>query len=618
MPERARLPYISTMLQSFENVGGPAHGKERAELLRAEFGPRALDGLLVPRADAHQGEYVPARDERLAWLTGFTGSAGLAVILKERAVLFIDGRYTLQVRSQVDLDVFTPVAIAEISPERWLEDNLPKGAHLGYDPWLHTAAAIERYGKAAERAGATLVPVEKNLIDLVWKDQPEPPFAHALPHPLEFAGVPHEEKMGRIAENIKKSGAFAAVLTLPESLAWLFNIRGNDVKHTPLALGFALMFADGHAELFMDERKLPSQTRQHLGNKVSVNSVETFGAQLDALGAAKQTVLFDPATAAEWVRARLEKAGAQLQKAADPTLLHKARKNDTEQKGTRAAHLRDGTALTRFLAWVDREGPSGAVDEISAAQTLERFRSETGALKDLSFDSISGAGAHGAVVHYRVNRATCAKLKAGELYLIDSGAQYQDGTTDVTRTVAIGKPGQEERRHFTLVLKGHIALGAARFPAGTTGAQLDVLARIALWQSGLDFDHGTGHGVGSYLSVHEGPQGISRLSTGVALEPGMIISNEPGYYREGRYGIRIENLVLVTPSENLPQGERPMLGFETLTLAPIDRKLIDASLLSTEERNWLDAYHARVREKLSALVDAQTREWLAGATAPIN
>jgi Xaa-Pro aminopeptidase len=611
------LAYISFMFQGFEDRGGPAQVKERVARLRSLLATEGYEGVLVPRADAHQGEYVAERDERLAWLTGFTGSAGLALVLQDRAALFVDGRYTLQLRAQTDTEIFQPVHTSETSPERWFENHLHTGERIAFDPWLHTANAVNRYRESAGKAGAQLIATERNLIDMIWPDQPPAPLSQALPHPLIYAGEPHEEKMARIATAIGKENADAAVLTLPESLAWLFNIRGRDVRHTPLAQGFALMFADGHAELFMDERKLPAQTRLHLGNRVILQPPDIFAARLAALGREARRVVFDPTTGAEWVRLRLEGSGAHVVKAQDPCLLPKARKNAAEQQGTRAAHIRDGAALTSFLAWLAREAPKGNIDEISAAEKLERFRRQSGMLRDVSFDSISGAGAHGAIVHYRVSRSTNSKLKSGDLYLIDSGAQYEDGTTDVTRTIAIGTATAEERERFTRVLKGHIALAAARFPVGTTGAQLDVLARLALWKAGLDYDHGTGHGVGSYLAVHEGPQGISRLST-VALEPGMIISNEPGYYREGRYGIRIENLVLVTPLEIPEGGERPMLGFETLTLAPIDRTLIDAKLLTAEERDWLDAYHGRVRDTLSPLVDAQTRAWLTEATAPIG
>ncbi|ABS64043.1 peptidase M24 [Parvibaculum lavamentivorans DS-1] len=604
------------MFQTFEDKANPALGIERAAKLREELKRRGLDGFLIPRADEHQGEYVPPHAERLLWLTGFNGSAGMAIVLKDRAAIFVDGRYTLQVRGQVDMDTFEPKHLMDEPPARWIEENLPKGAKLAYDPWLHTIDAAARYKKAAEKAGGELVAVDTNPLDAVWADQPEPPVAKVVPHPLDVAGEAASDKIKRIATALMSEDADAVVLTMPDSIAWLFNIRGADVPHTPLPLSFALLHEDGHADLFIDERKLDGEARAHLSGIATLYGRDDLGAALDALGRAKKTVLVDPATCAAWIDARLKAAGAEVKRGNDPCELPKACKNEAEVNGTRAAHLRDGRALTKFLAWLGREAPKGGVDEIAAAKKLEAFRAETNELRDLSFDTISGAGANGAIVHYRVTEATNRPLKPGELFLVDSGAQYRDGTTDVTRTVAIGTAGAEERDRFTRVLKGHIGIATARFPEGTSGAQLDAFARMALWKSGLDYDHGTGHGVGSYLSVHEGPQRISKMGH-QPLKAGMIVSNEPGYYKPGGYGIRIENLCVVTPPAPIEGGERMMMGFETLTLAPIDLALVEKSLLTAEEVDWLNAYHARVREVLSPGLDAETKAWLETATRAI-
>ena len=604
------------MFQIFDDAVETGAGAERIALLRAELARRGLHGFLVPRADEHQGEYVPASAERLKWLTGFNGSAGLAIVLADKAAIFVDGRYTLQVRDQVDVSVFEPKSLMEEPPASWLEGELSHGARIGFDPWLHTPDAVARYRKAVEKAGAELVACETNPLDAVWADRPEPPLAVAQVHDLAYAGESAEEKLDRLAAGLREAEADAAVLTLPDSIAWAFNIRGQDVPHTPFALSFAILHNDGRADWFIEQEKLDDEVRAHLGNRITAMPKDAFADALDALGATEKTVRLELGSAPEWVRFRLEAAGAAVQAGADPCALPKACKNAQEVAGARAAHARDGIALTRFLAWLEAHAPSGEVDEVGAARKLEALRAETGALKDLSFDTISGAGPHGAVVHYRVTRSTARKLHPGELYLVDSGGQYLDGTTDVTRTVAVGEPSADQKRHFTLVLKGHIALATARFPKGTSGAQLDALARMDLWKAGLDFDHGTGHGVGSYLSVHEGPQRISKLGH-EPLQPGMILSNEPGFYKADAYGIRIENLMVVTAPSLVEGGERPMLGFETLTLAPIDRRLIVLDLLTREERDWLDAYHARVRENASAALDEETRAWLEQATAPL-
>ncbi|MFZ5914797.1 MAG: aminopeptidase P family protein [Pseudomonadota bacterium] len=599
------------MIPTFAELG------ERLTRLRSELQRRGLAGFVIPRADAHQGEYVPPHDARLAWITGFTGSAGTAVILRDKAAIFVDGRYTLQVRNEVDVNLLTPVAIMETSPEDWIAQNLKGGERLGYDPWLHTPDGVSRLKTACGRCGAAPEAVAVNPVDAVWTDQPAPPTAPIVPHPLEYAGETSEAKRARIAAKIAENSADAAMLTLPDSIAWLFNIRGGDVTHSPLPLSFAILDADGKARLFCDPAKISDGLTAHLGEEVRLEPPSALGPALDAMGAAKRRVLLDPGTCASWITSRLEAAGAKSVFGADPCVLPKALKNPVEITGMRNAHLRDGAALSRFLAWLDERAARGGLDEISAAEKLAEFRAATGRLKDLSFPTISGAGPNGAIVHYRANAESNRVLEAGQLYLLDSGAQYLDGTTDVTRTIAIGDPSAEQRDRFTRVLKGHISLATIKFPRGVTGAHLDVLARAALWKAGLDYDHGTGHGVGAYLSVHEGPQNISRRPGQVALQPGMIISNEPGYYKQGAFGIRIENLVLVQAPQMIAGGEREMMGFETLTLAPIDLRLVERALLSDEEAGWLNAYHAEVREKLSPLVDAQTAAWLAQSARAI-
>jgi len=589
----------------------------RVGTLREALSRRSLAGFIVPRADEHQGEYVPANAQRLAWLTGFTGSAGLAIVLADRAAIFVDGRYTLQVRGEVPAALFEYRHLTEQPAAEWIAATLGAGQALGYDPWLHTVGEVERYEAAAAKAGGSLVAVADNPVDAIWHDRPPSPLAPVVAHELRFAGKPAAEKRHEIAAAMIASGVDAAVLTAPDSIAWLLNIRGGDVPRTPLPLSFAILGSDASVELFVARCKLAAGLENHLGNEVAVQPPGQFGPALDRLGAAGKRVQVDPGSAAAWIFARLGAAGAPIRRAADPCQLPKARKNAVELAGTRTAHRRDGAALTRFLAWLAREAPSGRLGEIAAADRLAAIRGEGENFRDLSFDTISGAGANGAIVHYRASPQSEKRLAPGELYLLDSGAQYLDGTTDVTRTIAIGTPSEEARDRFTRVLKGHIALATCRFPAGTTGSQIDVLARHALWQAGLDFDHGTGHGVGSYLNVHEGPQRISKAPNAQALLPGMIVSNEPGYYKTGAYGIRIENLVIVTPCGDLPGAEREMLCFETLTLAPIDRALVMPALLTREEIAWLDAYHARVRETLTPLLDAETAAWLAQATRPV-
>ena len=591
----------------------PSHA-ERLKRLRAELARRGLAGFIVPRGDEHQGEYVPPRAERLGWLTGFTGSAGAAIVLAEKAAMFVDGRYTLQARAQVGGEHYEFYHLIEEPPADWIAQQLGKGQALGYDPWLHTAVDRERYTTAAAKAGGRLVACADNPIDAIWAGQPPPPIAPVVPHPLAYAGRDSRDKCQVLAGELAKQAIDAAVLTAPDSIAWLLNIRGGDVPHTPLPLSFALLSADATVELFCDPRKLSPGLARHLGNGVSVHGREEFPAALDRLGQANKRVAADPASTAAFIFDRLERAGAEIVKSADPCALPKACKNEVELAGMRAAHRRDGAALTRFLAWIKGRAAKGGISEIEAAERLHALRREGELFRDLSFSTIAGSGPNGAIVHYRATEESNRRLAGGELFLIDSGAQYLDGTTDVTRTLAIGAPSAEMRERFTRVLKGHIALATVRFPAGTTGSQLDVLARAALWQAGLDYDHGTGHGVGSYLGVHEGPQRISKIPNTVALKCGMIVSNEPGYYKTGAYGIRIENLVAVTPADGHAAAEREMLAFETLTLAPIDLDLVEPELLSAAEIAWLDAYHARVRETLAPLLDRATARWLEEAT----
>ena len=592
---------------------GPA---ERLALLRGALRRRGVHGFLVPRADEHQGEYVPLCAQRLAWLTGFTGSAGLAIVLPASAAVFVDGRYTLQAKAEVEAALYHLRHLTEEPATEWIAATLKPGEILGYDPRLHTPIEVERYRAAAEKAGGALKALEDNPLDAVWAGRPPAPLGPVVPHALSFAGAGAEAKRQTLAERLVADGVDAAVLTQPDSIAWLLNIRGADVPHTPLALAFAILNRDGTVDLFIDSRKLMPGLAEHLGNAVRLAPPAAFGEALQRLGAAHRRVLADPASAA-WVFDRLAAAGAEIHRAADPCQLPKSCKNAAELDGARRAHRRDGAALTRFLAWLAATATTGGLGEIAASDRLEQFRRDGELFRDLSFPTISGAGANGAIVHYRASPKTERRLEPGTLYLVDSGAQYLDGTTDVTRTVAIGAPSAEMRDRFTRVLKGHIALATCRFPRGTSGSQLDTLARRALWDVGLDYDHGTGHGVGSYLAVHEGPQRISKVPSTQPLLPGMIVSDEPGYYKTGAYGIRIENLVAVT-SLGRGESERELLGFEVLTLAPIDRALVEPALLEPGEIAWLDAYHARVRAELAPLVDAETRRWLDEATQPIH
>ncbi len=607
---------VPLMFQSFDDLTDPSCGAPRAALLRSELARRGLDGFLVPRADAHQGEYVPPHDCRLQWLTGFTGSAGVAAVLGDTGAIFVDGRYTIQVREQVDLEVFEARHLVNDPVSAWLADALKPGQKLGIDAMLHTVREVRRLREVCKKAGAELVTLNDNPVDSVWEDRPEPPVGAVSLYPVELAGKPSKEKIAEIQSALEDKGVDACVLTQPDSIAWLLNIRGSDVEHTPLPLSFATLPAKGKPSLYIDSRKLSNSVRDTLLDLSELAEPADFTTGLKALGEAGSKVMIDPALAGIGIADAITDAGGTLIEAQDPVLLPKAVKNTTELKGAREAHLRDAAAYVNFLCWFDEEAPKGELDEIGAAEKLEEFRRETGVLKDISFDTISGAGPNGAICHYRVSRSSNLKIPLGKPYLIDSGGQYEDGTTDITRTLAVGEMSAEMKKHYTLVLKGHIAVSTARFPQGTTGAQLDPLARIDLWKAGLDFDHGTGHGVGAYLSVHEGPQRIAKTGT-VPLKPGMILSNEPGYYPAGEYGIRLENLEIVTEARDVAGGERAMLGFETITLVPMDLRLVDVSLLTTAERDWLNRYHARVRAEVGPLVRAKERIWLEKATEAV-
>ncbi|MGE0739870.1 MAG: aminopeptidase P family protein [Hyphomonadaceae bacterium] len=603
------------MFQTYDDPGGPALGRKHLPRLRKALKAAGLDGFIVPHEDEWQNEYVPAAYDRLAWVTGFTGSAGAAVVFADEAAIFVDGRYTLQVRAQVDGNLFEYRDLVDGGVPAYLRERAAKGAKIGYDPKLHSPDSLDRIRIAADAAGAVLTPVTHNPIDDIWDDRPPIPAAKVVPQPETYSGESGASKRHRLGDGLAKESADAVVITSPASIAWLFNVRGGDVARTPLPLGEALLRADGTADLFLADEKVSAELRQWLGNEVAVKPSSELQPTLASLTGKK--VKLDPSTASAWYFEQLQTAGAEIVRGQDPVVLPRACKNAAEIEGSRKAHTRDGTAVSRFLHWLATDAQTGKVQEIEACQKLEQFRADTGALKDLSFDSISGAGPNGAIVHYRVTKKTNRKLGRGSLFLIDSGGQYLDGTTDITRTVAIGRPSKEMKDRFTRVLKGHIALSRVRFPKGTTGHQLDALARMSLWEAGLDYDHGTGHGVGVYLGVHEGPHRIAKFVNTQPLEPGMIVSNEPGYYKTGAYGIRIENLQVVTPAADIEGGERPMLGFETLTLAPIARDLIVKPLLSKEEIAWVNAYHARVLEKIGPQLDGEAKLWLESATKPI-
>ncbi|WP_165186152.1 aminopeptidase P family protein [Caulobacter soli] len=603
------------MRQTFDESTDPGFGPRHVPLIRAAMARQGLDGFLVPHEDEHQNEYLPAANDRLAWASGFTGSAGAGVILKDRAAVFVDGRYTLQVRDQVDQEVFEIRDLVEGGVPAYLE-TASKGAVIGYDARLHSPQALDGLKAAAAKAGAALKPVAINPIDEAWSaERPAQPAAPVVPQPVKYAGEESASKRARVGSAVAALGADAAVITAPASIAWLFNIRGGDVIRSPLPLSQAVLRADGTARLFLDPAKVTDELPAWLGNQVSLEDPEALDGALADLSGLK--VVVDPGQSSAWYFDTLAAAGAEVVRAMDPCTLPRACKNAVEIAGTVEAHKRDGAALTRFLHWLATDGQTNPPDEKEAVAKLEAFREATGVLKDLSFDTIGAANGHGALPHYRPTERSNERAAQGSLLLVDSGGQYLDGTTDVTRTVAIGEPTAEMVTRNTLVLKGHLAIARLRFPAGTTGSAIDAFARAALWSHGLDYDHGTGHGVGVYLGVHEGPQRISKAPNTIALQPGMIVSNEPGYYKDGEYGIRIENLEVVMPAESVGTGDRPMHRFQALTLAPIDRRLVDKSLLSAEEIAQFDAYHARVVREIGPLVEPEVRSWLEEVCAPL-
>ena len=597
------------MFQTFTVTARPDQGPPRLAALRKVLAADGLDGFVIPRADAHQGEYVAARDERLSWLTGFTGSAGFCVVLKGIAGVFIDGRYRTQVKAQVDLAHFTPVPWPEERLAGWLKAQLPQGGRVGFDPWLMSVAQIDEARDALAGSGIKLVAVDRNPVDTIWTDQPSPPMAPARLHPMEFAGEAHADKIARLANGLSADGIAAAAITLPDSLCWLLNIRGSDVPKNPVMHGFAILHAGGSVELFAAAEKL-GDVRDHLGPSVRVRDTGDFAQHLQHLTG---PVLLDRDTCPVAVRDLV----AEPRLGRDPCALPKARKNAVEIAGMAEAHLRDAVAMIDLLAWLDAQKP-GTVTETQVVSRLEEARRRDNALQDISFDTIAGTGPNGAIMHYRVTEETDARLEDGHLLVLDSGGQYLDGTTDITRTIAIGQVGEEEKAAYTRVLQGMIGMSRLRWPKGLAGRDIEMAGRLPLWLAHQDFDHGLGHGVGAYLSVHEGPQRLSRVSH-IPLEPGMILSNEPGYYREGAFGIRIENLVVVTRADPLPGGDahREMLCWQTLTFVPLDRRLIVTDLLTRAERDWIDAYHREVREKIGPRLGKAARAWLDMATAPL-
>jgi Xaa-Pro aminopeptidase len=612
-----RLETDRSMFQTFEVTGDPSVTTERVAKLRRLMARARIDAILVPRSDAHQGEYVAPESERLKWLSNFSGSAGLAIITADSAVLFVDGRYTTQAANQVATEIFTVSQISDTYEHAiidWLKARATAIASLGFDPWLHTIDAIETVRHALGKSGPKLKATARNLVDVAWgTERPSPQTTPIMLHDQRYAGAPTATKIARLQAQLSEAGDGTLLMTQPDNISWLFNIRGKDVPHTPVVLAFALIPAEGKAELFLEPLKLPAGVRKTLEKSATLHPPELLQARLIEAAANARPLRVDPRSTSYWFHRAVGAAARKLHRAADPVTRTKAIKNEIELQGTRAAHLRDGIAMCRFLAWLDRTIATAPVDEITAVKTIERIRRETGALMDISFDTISGSGANGAIVHYRVSAGSNRQLLPGEVFLLDSGGQYRDGTTDITRTIAIGEVKREIRHRFTLVLKGHIAIASCRFPTGTRGIDIDAFARRALWSAGLDYDHGTGHGVGSFLSVHEGPQSISRRGIS-PLEAGMICSNEPGYYKPGEYGIRIENLCVVRPAAPIDGGDRPMHSFETLTLAPIELRLVEPAALAPHEIAWLNDYHANVFQCVSPTLDPADHAWLKAAT----
>lgn len=609
------------MFQSFDVVSRPAQAAPRIKALRGQFASLGINAVLVPKTDEYQGEYVPEYAERLAWLTGFTGSAGMALVMEDRAVVFVDGRYTTQVRAQVDPELFSVGDLVGCPAPDYLEKEKPKGVKLGIDPWLHTPNEVERLRRALATIGGELVLLAANPVDAIWDDQPEPPTAPVTVQGEELAGKSAADKIADIAAGLVGKNVDAVLISDSTSVAWLFNIRGNDVTHTPAPLSRAIVMKDGGASVFIASEKLSDEAKAHLEALATIEAPEAITGRLAEIAGAGETIALDKSSIPYAILQGIEGAGGPWVDSSDPVVLARAVKNEAEIAGSRAAHLQDGAAMVSFLCWLDEQLP-GSVSEIDAVKTLEDARRRVGRrmqnpLCDISFDTISGAGPNAAIIHYRVTKETDRKLNGGEMYLVDSGGQYRNGTTDITRTIAVGGVSQEQRRFFTLVLKGMIALSTARFPVGSRGVDLDALARIALWKAGCDYAHGTGHGVGSYLSVHESPQRFSRAGM-VKLEPGMIISNEPGYYRPEAFGIRIENLLLVREASAIDGGDMPMLGFETLTWCPVDTRLILPQLLTKDEVQWLNDYHTKTRERLMPLIsDEGERSWLENVTRPL-
>lgn len=602
------------MFQTYDPPADRSFASRHLPPLRERMAAQGLTGFVVPHDDAYLNEYLPDDAERLMWVSGFSGSAGEGIVMLDRAAMFTDGRYTLQVREQVDNEHYAYHRLEDGGAADWIAKNAGPDDVIGYDPMLHSPKSVGVLETSAAKAGCTLKALANNPIDEAWADRPASPCAPVVPHPDELAGEASADKRARLGRDIAAAGADAALLTAPTALAWAFNIRGGDVHASPLPLGRALLAEDGTATLFIRPEKVSDALRSHLGNQVELRDEADVDAALGDLSSHR--VLIDPATCPAAFVQSLEAAGATVVHGQDPTALPRALKNETELDGSREAHRRDGAAITRFLHWLNSQ-PGGTVTEIEVAKKLEAFRMDTGELRDISFDTISGAGPNGAHCHYKVSTQSDRVLEENSLFLIDSGGQYQDGTTDITRTIVVGTPTEEMVRRYTLVLKGHIGLATARFPKGTSGHALDAFARRPLWEAGLDYDHGTGHGVGSYLGVHEGPQKISKHPIDQPLMPGMICSNEPGYYEAEQYGIRIENLVIVTPYAPIPGGNREMMGFETITLAPLERELIDADLLTSAERAWVDTYHADVLQTLTPRLPAQVADWLGGRCAPL-
>lgn len=603
---------------------------QRQDALRAEMKREGVDGFVIPVADEYQGEYPPVSARRVGWLTGFTGSAGAAVVLgadaldpektkgdadAKAAAVFVDGRYTLQARQQVDQSRYEQKDLAADPLSAWVGSRLPKGAKLAYDPWMHTQSAVEGMEKALAKQGIVLTPVDHNLVDAVWTERPPVPCEPVIVHGEEYAGESSASKRQRVGESVADNGADAVVLTDPSAIAWLLNIRGGDVTNTPLALSFAVLGADGKVDWFIDERKISDEVRQHVGGDVTIRPMESLADAMAELGAEGAKVQYDSKRSASWFHKHLTDAGVEIVDKDDPCLLPRACKNEVEIEGMRQAHIRDGVALTKFLAWLDEEAHSRDVTELEVEKKLLEFRQQQKDFREPSFDTIAGSGEHGAIVHYRATEDSNKVLARDTLFLLDSGGQYPDGTTDVTRTTVIGEPSDEQKKRFTQVLKGHAALACAGFPKGTAGRNLDALARAPLWADGEDYAHGTGHGVGAYLGVHEGPQGIHQRAE-VPLQPGMVISNEPGFYKEGEYGIRIESLVVVREKDG-SNPNRPYYEFETITLAPIDKRLIEPNMLSQAELDWLNGYHQKVFDTLSPHMDAKEQKWLQNMTSPL-